>query len=85
MDILSVIIPVLLWYATAVQCCSVRCLFPFLFQGVKREFNDCKKCFRVLVTVKNNYRYAICRYFQHAHYIPIVGVGKERRALTSAW
>ena len=84
MDILSVIIPVLLWYATATQC-SVRCLFPFLFQGVKREFNDCKKCFRVLVTVKNNYQYAICRYFQHAHYIPKVGVGKERSALIGAW
>ena len=84
MDILSVIIPVLLWYATAAQC-SVGCLFPFIFQGVKREFNDCKKCFRVLVTVKNNYRYAICRYFKHAHYIPLVGVGKERRALIGAW
>ena len=27
----------------------------------------------------------ICRYFQHAHLIPTVGVGKERRILVGPW
>ena len=29
--------------------------------------------------------YTICLYLQHAHFIPIVGVGKERRALIGPW
>ena len=27
----------------------------------------------------------LVRYFQHAHFIPIVGVGKERRILIGPW
>ena len=29
--------------------------------------------------------FTLCLYFQHAHFIPIVGVGKERRILIGPW
>ena len=47
-----------------------------VFRGLGQDFAKMVH-FRPSENLENNFRQHVVRYFQHAHFIPIVGVGKR--------